>query len=316
MKELLDADLRRHGVRWLGWYAAAVVVFTVGLMLLKGRLDWGRAFLTANLLALCGVVFFLSAWYGYQKWTGVRARRTHVGFVGSMFLGAAAVIAIDMVVHHRSIDDLAPREISTIAGAVLLLGFVAVALTMSIANLRTREAAQRMALLAAEAEREKLARAGAQAELKLLQAQVEPHFLFNTLANVRYLVQTGSPDALAMLDHLIHYLRTSLPDIRSETSTVAREAELARAYLEIMRLRMGGALHFEVDVPADVANAPFPPLMVITLVENAIKHGVAPLGRGRVAVRARKGGGRIRIEVEDDGRGIGAAPGQGVGLAN
>ena len=316
MKEQLDADLRRHGLKLFGWYAAGVVVFTAGLMLLRGSIDPMRAFLAGNLLAMCGVVFLLSAWYGYQKWTGERARRTFVGFVGSMFLGAVFVIAVDMVVHHRSIEDLAPRELSTIAGSVLLLGFVAVALMVSITHLRSRENAQRMALLAGEAEREKLARAGAQAELKLLQAQVEPHFLFNTLANVRYLVQTGSPDALAMLDHLIRYLRTALPEIRNETSTLGREAELARAYLEIMRLRMGGSLEFDIDMPEDVARAPFPPLMVITLVENAIKHGVAPVGHGRVTIRARNAGGKLRLEVEDDGRGIVAAPGQGVGLAN
>ena len=316
MKQLLDIDLRRHGLRWLGWYVAGVAVFTVGLMLLKGRVDFVRAFLAANLLALCGVVFLLSAFYGYHKWTGARARRTHVKFVASMFAGAIFVVVVDMVVNHRSVEDLAPKEISTIAGTVLLLAFVAVALIASIANLRSREEAQRMALFAAEAEREKLARAGAQAELKLLQAQVEPHFLFNTLANVRYLVQTGSPDAIAMLDHLILYLRTALPEIRSETSTLGREAELARAYLEIMRLRMGGALAFDIDVPEDVARAPFPPLMVITLVENAIKHGVAPVGKGRVTVRGRNGGGKLRVEVEDDGRGIAAAPGQGLGLAN
>jgi len=316
MKGQLDADLRRHGLKLLAWYVAGVVVFTVSLMLLRGSKDLLRSFLAANLLAMCGVVFLLSAWYGFQKWTGERARRTFAGFVISMFLGAAFVIGVDMVVHHRSIEDLAPREISTIAGSVMLLGFVAVALMVSITHLRSREAAQRMELLAGEAEREKLARAGVQAELKLLQAQVEPHFLFNTLANVRYLVQSGSPDALAMLDHLIVYLRTALPEIRNETSTLGREAELARAYLEIMRLRMGGALAFDIDVPEDVARAPFPPLMVITLVENAIKHGVAPLGKGRVTLRARNGGGRLRLEVEDDGRGIAAAPGQGLGLAN
>ena len=311
-----DRRMKHEWPRYLAWYVSGVIVFTVGLMLLRGSVDLPRAFLAANLLAMCFVVFLMSAWYGYQKWTGERARRTFVGFVASMFLGAAFVIGVDMVVHHRSIDDLAPRELSTIAGSILLLGFVAVTLMISITQLRAREAAQRMALLAADAEREKLARAGAQAQLKLLQAQVEPHFLFNTLANVRYLVQTNSPDALAMLDHLIHYLRTALPEIRSETSTLGREAELARAYLEIMRLRMGGALEFDIDVPEDVARAPFPPLMVITLVENAIKHGVAPVGRGRITIRARNGGGKLRLEVEDDGRGIVAAPGQGVGLAN
>jgi len=133
---------------------------------------------------------------------------------------------------------------------------------------------------------------------------------------VRHLVQTGSPDALAMLDHLIHYLRTSLPEIRSESSTLGREAELARAYLEILRLRMGGALEIAIDIPPDLALAPFPPLMVMTLVENAIKHGVAPQGRGRVSVSASAGGGKLRVVVEDDGRGLGGTVGRGVGLAN
>ena len=148
------------------------------------------------------------------------------------------------------------------------------------------------------------------------EGQVEPHFLFNTLSNVRYLVQTGSPDALAMLDHLIRYLRTALPQIRSDGSTLGREAELARAYLEIMRLRMGGALEFAIEVPPALESQPFPPLMLITLVENAIKHGVAPQGRGRVHVRAVEAAGGVRIEVEDDGRGLVEPVGQGVGLSN
>ena len=155
-----------------------------------------------------------------------------------------------------------------------------------------------------------------QAELKLLQAQVEPHFLFNTLANLRFLVQTGSPDALAMLDHLIRYLRMALPEIRAEASTVEREVELARAYLEILRIRMGGALEIETSVDPDAARVPLPALMVMTLVENAIKHGIAPRGRGRVALRATVDGGRVRVSVEDDGRGLAEPIGRGVGLAN
>jgi LytS/YehU family sensor histidine kinase len=119
-----------------------------------------------------------------------------------------------------------------------------------------------------------------------------------------------------MLDHLIHYLRTALPEIRAETSTLGREAELARAYLEILRIRMGGALEIAIDIPAELAREPFPPLMLITLVENAVKHGVTPRGGGHVTVHAAKDGGRLRVEVEDDGRGLQAPIGQGVGLAN
>ena len=155
-----------------------------------------------------------------------------------------------------------------------------------------------------------------QAELKVLQAQVEPHFLFNTLANVRYLVESRSPEALTMLDHLIHYLRTALPEIRSGSSTLGREGELARAYLEIIRMRMGGGLDVAVDIPQELAGIPFPPLMLMTLVENAIKHGVAPRGQGRVIVRAAMAGGTLHVSVSDDGRGLTEPIGQGVGLGN
>ncbi len=170
--------------------------------------------------------------------------------------------------------------------------------------------------LAAENERERAARQLVQAELKLLQAQVEPHFLFNTLANVRHLVQSGSPDSLRLLDHLIHYLRTALPDIRSGSSTLGREAELARAYLEILHVRMGGELTFSIDVEPALEGHAFPPLMLMTLVENAMKHGIAPKGRGEVRIVVRHRGDLVEVEVIDDGRGLGGTLGQGIGLTN
>ena len=196
------------------------------------------------------------------------------------------------------------------------IGVALIFMIATIAYVRTRQVAARMALLQAEADRERLSRQSVQAELKLLQAQVEPHFLFNTLANLRFLVQTQSPQALSMLDHLIHYLRTALPEIRAESSTVGREFELAHAYLEILRIRMDGALEIATEVPAGLAEVVFPPLVVLTLVENAIKHGIAPMGRGRVLVAASSDGGRLKIRVEDDGRGLVEPIGQGVGLGN
>ncbi|HEY2629356.1 MAG TPA: histidine kinase [Usitatibacter sp.] len=186
----------------------------------------------------------------------------------------------------------------------------------AISRVRLGEAARRSAQLAEENERERRARQAVQAELKMLQAQVEPHFLFNTLANVRHLMQSGSPQAVPMLDHLIHYLRTALPDIRSDSTTLGREVELARAYLEIMRMRMGGELVVTVDLPAELAGQAFPPLMLMTLVENAVKHGIVPKGRGELRIGARREGDRIDVEVRDDGRGLGGALGQGLGLTN
>src|SRR5579862_682426 len=199
-------------------------------------------------------------------------------------------------------------------GVVMAVTVVATAL--AILRARLWEARQRSARLAAEAEQERLERQAMQAELKLLQAQVEPHFLFNTLANVRHLVQSGSPDSLRMLDHLITYLRTALPDIRSESSTLGREVELARAYLEIMKVRMGGELAVAIDVAPEITARAFPPLMLMTLVENAVKHGIVPRGRGSVRIVAKQPGDRIVVEVIDDGAGFGGTLGQGLGLAN
>lgn len=314
---VLDRQLKQNWRRYLLWYFGGIALATLGLLLIKGQFEyWRKAFLMANILALCGVVFFLAAWYGYRKWTGAQARRNFAVTFGSMIVTWGVLLGVDMAVNHRTPLDMPSEKLVTMLGTTVLMALVAFVLLLGIANMRQRESDQRVALLKGEAEREKLARQTLQAELKLLQAQVEPHFLFNTLANVRYLVQTSSPDALAMLDHLINYLRNALPEIRSESSTLGREAQLARAYLEIMRLRMGGALGIEIDVPAALAQTPFPPLMLMTLVENSIKHGVAPQARGNVAVRARAAEGRLRVVVEDDGPGLGGPVGRGVGLTN
>jgi LytS/YehU family sensor histidine kinase len=212
--------------------------------------------------------------------------------------------------------DIRADELVRFVSAGILAGLIVSAFIVGAAWIRAREARAREATLKAEAERERFAKRTAEAELKLLQAQVEPHFLFNTLANLRYLVQSGSKDALPMLDYLIDYLRTALPEMRADSSTLAREAALARAYLEIIRIRMGGELEFRIDLPAGLEEHPLPALMVMSLVENAVKHGIAPVGRGRIDVRISSAAGRLRVEVEDDGRGVAREPGNGVGLAN
>jgi LytS/YehU family sensor histidine kinase len=178
--------------------------------------------------------------------------------------------------------------------------------------------------LSAEAASEKLARKTAESELRLLQAQVEPHFLYNTLANLRYLIQKNSPDALRMTDALIEYLRTSVPDIRALRVTLGREADHARHYLEIMQMRMGSRLAFTVDVPTQLRAIEVPPLLFLTLVENAVKHGVGPrIEGGDVLLRAREDGEWIEVEVADTGVGLTAAKNEaaevrstGVGLDN
>ena len=311
-----DRELKANFWRWLAKFAAVVAFFGLIALSLWPQIGIAQAMLYSLVACTYFLMALASAWYGWRKYTRKPAWKVVLLFVLLLVVGAATGWIVGNLHHGRPLGQVDPEKGARAIAVAVLIGTALAGLLLGVAHFRLREAMQKAARLQTEAERERLARQGAQAELKLLQAQVEPHFLFNTLANVRHLVQVGSPDALVMLDHLIHYLRTALPEIRSEGSTVGREADLARAYLEIMKLRMGGALDFSVDVPQHLVQSPFPPLMVITLVENAVKHGVGPVGGGRIVVRATEAGGRMRIEIDDDGRGIGGAIGQGLGLAN
>lgn len=158
----------------------------------------------------------------------------------------------------------------------------------------------------------------AQARLNLLHAQVEPHFLYNTLASAQYLTRTEPAQADRMLGHLIQYLRHSLPSAEETLSTLGEELERARAYLEILKIRMGSRLELKIEVPDALRAVALPPMMLQTLVENAIKHGLEPKpGGGTVWILARRDDGSVAITVADDGQGFGAAGGgTGIGLRN
>ncbi|USX14446.1 histidine kinase [Oxalobacteraceae bacterium OTU3CAMAD1] len=162
-----------------------------------------------------------------------------------------------------------------------------------------------------------LERAALNAKLSALQAQVEPHFLFNTLANLKYLIRTDGDTAQLMLDHLVGYLQNALPDMRSVSSTVGRELALAGDYLSIMQIRMGERLRFRIDADDALRMLPFPPAMLISLVENAIKHGLESATRpGELLIRATVDSDALRLAVRDNGAGLSDQPGQGLGLAN
>lgn len=182
------------------------------------------------------------------------------------------------------------------------------------------------AALAALAQSRELARAQAQrreAEMRLsvLAAQVEPHFLFNTLAGVRSAIATDPARASEMIDRLTDYLRAAIPRLRSDggaEATLGSQVEIVRAYLGLMRARMP-RLDFAIDLPANLKALPFPPLMLISLAENAVKHGVEPkIGPARIEVAARRlDDGRLQVTVADDGAGFGSGTaGSGLGLAN
>jgi signal transduction histidine kinase len=177
--------------------------------------------------------------------------------------------------------------------------------------------AQRQAL-AFDLERSEYERNALDARLRLLQAQVEPHFLFNTLANVRELVESGSPQASTVLGSLISYLRAAVPRLHEPASTMGQELELVRAYLEVMHMRMPDRLQFTLHVDDQALALSCPSMTLLTLVENAVRHGIDPSEEGgRIEVNVRVRDGRCRAQVIDTGVGMqqGEA-GLGTGLSN
>ena len=205
-------------------------------------------------------------------------------------------------------------------GSGLILLFIPLFILAVVSKIfidRSRAAQQLAELKRKEAEYHSMSRQVTEAKLSALQAQVEPHFLYNTLASVQALTEVDPQQANAMTGHLIQYLRNALPKMRESVSTVGQEVELVRAYLNILQMRMGKRLAFEITLPPELAEAPFPPLMLPSLVENAIKHGLEPQREGgEVAITVSAHDGRLRVSVADTGRGFADAPGAGVGLTN
>ena len=166
-----------------------------------------------------------------------------------------------------------------------------------------------------EVEREKRE---VEAHLRLLQAQIEPHFLFNTLANVSSLIEVDAAQARRLLDRLNDWLRVALARTRSESTTLDDELTLLENYLQILQMRFGSRLRWQVEVAEDVRAIKFPPMLLQPLVENAIRHGIEPkLGGGKLFISAKIEQGTLHLSVEDDGAGFSdKTSGSGAGLEN
>jgi signal transduction histidine kinase len=209
-------------------------------------------------------------------------------------------------------------------GAVLLTVAFAYLAAAKIVVRKVAESNAKVRTAVNAAEHEAMERQLVQARLQVLQAQVEPHFLFNTLAAVDFLIETDPPRASQMQKALITYLRGALPQMRQESSTLGRELRLIRSYLQLIKMRIEDRLEVEFAVPEGAESAEFPPMMLQSLVENAIKHGIEPKPEGgKVTVAARIQNGQLWVEVKDTGVGIadmerleGPTSGTGIGLQN
>jgi sensor histidine kinase YesM len=309
------ASSLRKGFRfnWTTLLLLVAINTGVALLLWTGERDvrsFWQPFVTTQLTGLA-IAYCVNA---AAPWDHARPlqRLAIANLVGSL-IGLALVI----VAKRYSLEHMRAEPMSFVFNVVaaFLIGFS----ISSMFYIKRREARTAAALHKADAERHLLSKQAVEAELKLMQAQVEPHFLFNTLASVQYLTETDPPAAGRMLGHLIEYLRAALPQLRARSSTLAREMSLAAAYLNILEMRLGPRLRFTIDVADELRDHPFPPNLVISLVENAIKHGIEPSADGgAIALCAARSGESIVVTVLDTGSGTPAAAkaGQGVGLSN
>jgi len=312
---------RGGGWRWL----VGIIALTTAVAFVASKLPWNMRFAEAavlfNLLVLTLLWSGLAAWFGYRKFSGKLFRYIVVGpllaLVGAFVGASVAGIA-------KGVDPLAWLQDSTkvrhIVTAGLVFGVLYVLVVALIANLRNREYRALAARLESEARQSELSRQLAESKLRMLQLQIEPHFLFNSLGSAQQLAEKGAPDAARLIANLIRFLRAASPALREDVTSLAQERTLVEAYLGIMKTRLADRLAYAVDIPASLADAVVPPGMLITLVENAIKHGIEPLpAGGRIDVRAAQDAdGRLVLSVADTGTGVhgGGVKGQGIGLAN
>lgn len=208
----------------------------------------------------------------------------------------------------------------TLFGGISAAALYAGIITLWVGR-RNKELANANKKLSVEKKESELSRQLSETKLRMLQAQIEPHFLFNSLAAAQQLSEKGAPNAAKLIGHLIRFLRLAIPSMRQESATVARECEFVGAYLAIMQTRMGKRLAYDIHITPQVAEINVPPAMLMTLVENAIKHGLEPsMEGGRIDVTAEREGEMIKLTVADTGVGLNTTAqkeaGSGLGLSN
>ncbi len=319
---------RPAGPTWLQfvWTAlfntAIAVVLTLVAWGFSGRADpWrllGWNFVIAQSIGLTIHLLFDAGGFvlGHERIAAFSARSRVSFFAGIPIIGCLIGYWIGLSLLGVDVGRIvqgAPR---------VVVAIVIVSIIFSTFWYRYLTGKTRLANAEAESERERakaveLQRQAIDAQLRSLQAQIEPHFLFNTLANVVSLIDTAPDKARLMLERLIELLRASLAASRSERTTLGQETALIAAYLDILRIRMGERLSYSIDVPPELLGVSIPPLSLQPLVENSIKHGLEPkLEGGSVRLSARAADGALQLDVEDDGLGFSARAGSGVGLTN
>jgi signal transduction histidine kinase len=305
-----------RGYRMLGWLALAFSLAGALLHLALPGSGWVATILSANAIGFVLAFAICGAWFNYRrlaerKWQILRKMAGLALLATAVFWGISVWFL-----------DTAPVEVLGKLPRMLAMN-VCVALMVAVPMivvgvLRKRQHEVLNAQLQRDAERERLARELSESQLRLLRAQIEPHFLFNTLGAVQQLADHGAPRAAALTANLIDFLRASLGDMRSDQVALKAEFGLVESYLKIMLVRLGeGRLGFRLELPPALEQVQVPSMILLTLAENAIKHGIEPALRGgEIVVSAALEQGALRLRVQDSGAGMSATPGKGLGLDN
>jgi signal transduction histidine kinase len=317
-------QLREFSIKYRGWrlfvaIARLIVLFTVAgaaLHMAMPNLGWWSAIWKANLVGFAIVWGTIGVWFNY-RWLVDRKRQVFVRFITTLILGVPASAAILGLVQGRPPAAILERLAAVMGMAALGASALVLIPVLIIAVLRNRHHEALTLQLQRDAERDRLARELSESQLRLLRAQIEPHFLFNTLGAVQQLAQHGAPRAAELTANLITFLRASLAEMRTDQVSLQQEFALVEAYLAVMKVRLGERLRATLDLPPALAQVCVPSMIVLTLAENAIKHGIEPsLRGGEVAISAELVDGAARIRVRDSGAGISSEPVHGVGLEN
>lgn len=299
----------------VGKFAAAFTLAGVLMHLAFDKSSWFGSIFIANLSGFGLLGGCVGVWFNSGEIMRLK-RKLVLGTIAGALLGALGTFTVMMLSHGRPIEHLVTRLPKLLGGAALA-GMVVAMPMLLIGAFRRHQHKLLAAELQRDAERERLARELSESKLRMLRAQIEPHFLFNTLGAVQQLAADGAPRAAALTADLIAFLRASFSDMRAETVTLANEFTTVASYLRVMQARMGARLRFELTLPEHLAQLEVPSMLVLTLVENAIKHGIEPsLRGGEIHVSAVDAGGAIRILVQDSGVGMSDTPGNGAGLDN
>lgn len=323
----ISNDLDPHGPEWLQWLltllfcavvAMCLTVLGVALNAIGGSSAWQRPDLWLrwfgkNLVVSCVIGFLIHTMFvllipaiGKARIRGWSETGRTLFFSGVPLVGVAIGWPAGFWLVRHDADAWLARVDGDVVVGILLMALLFSFVFFQIFGARSRQVvAERRAL---------------EAQLKLLQAQMEPHFLFNTLAGVQTLIDTDPVRAKRMLESFTDYLRATVGSLRTEDSTLAAELALAESYLALMRERMEDRLRYTVQADEGLQHARLPALMLQPLVENAIHHGLEPkVDGGTLRIAARRDGDALLVEVCDDGRGPDAPPrrgGHGVALDN